>query len=89
MPKEITKLQAAMLKKIALDEMTSLNGGEPDNAEETTTWANSVLDTSEDKGVFTSMLNAGLVWHQKERDHGVDTSTLGLTEAGFTVYKSL
>ena len=40
--------------------MASLNGGEPDNAEETTTWANSVLDTPEDKGVFTSMLNVGL-----------------------------
>jgi hypothetical protein len=89
MPKEVTELQAAMIKKIARDEMTCLNGGEPSNVAETETWANGVIETPQDKGVFTSLLNAGLVWHQKEIDHGQDASFLGLTEAGFTVYKSL
>ena len=37
MPKEVTELQAAMIKKIARDEMTCLNGGEPSNVAETET----------------------------------------------------
>ena len=28
--------------------------------EETETWANGIIETAQDKGVFTSLLNAGL-----------------------------
>ena len=81
-----TPLQAAMLKKIATDELTPLNGAEPSRVEDAMTWADCVIETAEDKGVFTSLLNEGLVYHTggPKRDAGV-----GLTEKGFEVYKSL
>ena len=59
----LTPLQAAMLKKIATDELTSVNGAEPESVEETETWAEMIIETAQDKGVFTSLLNAGLAIH--------------------------
>ena len=80
-----TELQKQMLNRIARDEMTSINGMEPETADETNTWADSIIETPTDKGVFTSLLNAGLVWHSGDkRDAGC-----GLTEAGFDAYKSI
>lgn len=78
-----TPLQMAMLKRIARDELTPVNGREPDNASDATTYADCVIQTARDKGVFTSLINEGLVWHAgKKRD-----AIVGLTEAGFKVYK--
>lgn len=81
----VTKLQSSMLAKITTNEYTSVNGLEPQSADETTTFAEMIIETPQDKGVFTSLLNAGLVWHQK----GVkDSDSLcGLTESGLTEYK--
>lgn len=80
-----TALQAAMLKKIATNEFSPVNGAEPESRFEAETFADCVIESAEDKGVFTSMLNANLVWHDgKGRD-----AVVGLTEAGFTTYKSL
>ena len=57
----LTPLQAAMLKKIATDEMTCVNGAELESIEQTETWDDGIIETAQDKGVFTSLLNARLV----------------------------
>lgn len=83
----VTPLQAAMIKKIALSEFTSLNGGEPESLNDIGwVWADCTIEDAQDKGVFTSLMNAGLVEHSggPKRDAGVT-----LTQAGFEVYKSL
>jgi hypothetical protein len=80
-----TPLQQAMLIKIAESEYTALNGAPPTKAEDADTWADCVIESAEDKGTFTSMLNAGLVLHYgKGRD-----AFVGLTEAGFNAYLKL
>ena len=77
-----TPLQAAMLIKIAEHELTPLNGAAPTKTEEADTWADCIIESPEDKGTFTSMLNAGLVLrYGKGRD-----AFVGLTEAGFQAY---
>ncbi len=78
-----TILQIEMINAIATDELTPLNGGEPTSHKDATTYADCIINTNQDKGVFASLLNAGLVWHSGS---GRD-ATLGLTEAGFTRYK--
>lgn len=76
-----TELQIEMIKKIAFDEFTEVNGRMPQDVDQTHTWADGIIETAEDKGVFTSLLNADLVWHSgKGRDAGV-----GLTPAGFAL----
>lgn len=85
MKTSVTELQAKMLRKIALDDYTPLNGAEPESHEDTSTWAEMIIESPQDKGVFTSLMNAGLVWRAED---GKD-STVGLTEAGFEAYKNL
>lgn len=81
----VTSLQAKMLKAIARNELTPVNGAEPITRDEAETFADMVIETAEDKGVFTSMLNAKLVWHSgKGRD-----AVVGLSDAGFAAYKAL
>ena len=83
----MTNLQAAMLRKIARSEFTTVNGAEPAALEDVDwVWANVIVEDAEDKGVFTSLVNAGLAEHSghKGRDAAVT-----LTEAGFAAYKSL
>lgn len=80
-----TPLQNTMLKAIARSELTCINGAEPSAAQETVTWANCVIETAADKGVFTSLLNAGLVWHE---GNGRDAQ-VGLTDAGLAAYKAI
>jgi hypothetical protein len=81
----VTQLQAAMLKKIAFDEFTPANGSMPSCAADTETWADQVIETAQDKGVFTSLLNAKLVWHRGSgREGGV-----GLTEQGYQILVTL
>lgn len=84
----VTPLQARMLVKIARNEMTEINGSEPRNSDEIDVWANCVIETAQDKGTFTSLLNAGLVWHNCPTRLQSD-SGCGLTEKGFEVYKSM
>lgn len=82
-----TKLQAAMIKKIALDEFQPTNGGEPACFDDLGwVWADSVIEDAEDKGTFTSLVNAGLAQHcgNKGRD-----ASVRLTLAGFDAYKAL
>ena len=58
----MTALQLNMIKKIALDEYTPLNGATPTRREDAQTWQEMIVETPQDKGVFTSLLTAGLVW---------------------------
>lgn len=79
-----TPLQNEMLNAIARDELTPVNGARPTNAADATTYADMVIETAEDKGVFTSLLNAGLVYHSgKGRD-----AVVGHTEAGFAAWSA-
>ena len=81
-----TPLQAAMLHKIARNEFTAVNSAEPSTlADIGWVWADCVIEDAEDKGVFTSLVNAGLAKHSgnKGRDAGVT-----LTQAGFDAYKA-
>ncbi len=82
-----TPLQAAMLTKIARSEFTSVNGAEPETSDEAATFTDCVIESAEDKGVFTSLLNSGLIWSTTDgnkRDH-----ECGLTDSGFAAYKEL
>lgn len=81
-----TKLQQAMLAKIALSEYTPANGSEPETNDDVgQVWADCIIEDAEDKGVFTSLLNAGLVKHEGQ---GRDACVY-LTDAGFAEYKKI
>ena len=82
-----TKLQNDMLIKIARNELTEINGAEPVTADQARTFADCIIEDSQDKGVVTSLQNAGLVFvdtYKNKRDNVV-----GLTEKGFAAYKTL
>ena len=84
--KTVTPLQAGLLRRIAESEYSTVNGRVPETlAEVGQIWANTVIEDSQDKGTFTSLLHAGLADHY---GHGED-SVLELTPAGFAAYKSL
>lgn len=84
----MTTLQNAMLKNIAKSDFTDVNGSEPRTLDDVgNVWADDVISSAEDKGVFTSLLRAGLVEHQafaNKRDN-----TVSLTQAGFDAYKAI
>ena len=80
----VTPLQADMLRRIARSEYSPLNGAEPEQVEDATTWTAEVIESAQDQGVWTSLLNAGLI-----RGMGGQEGSTSLTEAGFTAYKSL
>ena len=86
--KKPTELQFNLLSKIVEDDYTNFNGNakallESNDPNESTTWASSILETAQDKGTFTSLLNADLVWHTSEGRE----SKVGLTETGFEIMK--
>lgn len=80
-----TELQAKMIVAIAESEFNGVGGNIPEIKEDAHTWAEMVIETAQDKGVFTSMLNADLVWHSPD---GKD-SICGLTEKGFLEYQRI
>lgn len=75
-----TVLQTKMLHAIATSEFNGVNGGIPDDRFDAFTWINIVVNTPEDKGVFASLINAGLVASNGE--------TVELTDAGFEVFQA-
>lgn len=77
-----TQLQTAMIKKIVSDETHDMV---PECAAETITWASNIIETAEDKGVFTSLLNAELVIHVEA---GAE-SMVQLTEKAWELQHSL
>ncbi len=76
-----TQLQSKMIQAIARSVYNAVDGGEPESAADAVTWAEMVIETAQDRGVFTSLMNAGLVWHNGE--------SVGLTESGFAAYQQL
>lgn len=81
----MTDLQKKMLIKIARSEYTSINGSEPNNYYETETWANVIIESAQDKGVFTSLVNADLAIYL---GYGEDAG-VRLTKSGFDAYKKI
>ena len=83
----MTELQSKMIRAIAESEYTSVNGAVPECLEDIDwVWANTIIYDAEDKGVFTSLVNAGLVDHS---GHKGEDASVTLTAAGFTAYQSL
>ena len=80
----ITTLQADMLRRIARSEFNQVNGGEPATPAETATWTAEIIENPQDQGVWTSLLNAGLINGAGGKEGGTV-----LTEAGFRAYKDL
>ena len=78
----MTPLQNKMLAKIATSEHNEANGN-PTDVEQTTTWACTMIETAEDKGVFTSLMNARLVEHLGKGDDAL----VWLTDAGWDAWK--
>ena len=82
-----TKLQASMLKRIARNDHTNLNGAEPSKLDDIGwVWASTVIENAQDKGTFTSLALAGLVRHC---GNSGEDACVGLTEAGLAAYKNL
>jgi hypothetical protein len=81
----MTPNQFEMLMSIALDEFQPTNGRPPAMFEDTDwVWADNVIMSAEDRGTFTSLVNAGLAEH----NHLVGReSCVRMTEAGFNAYK--
>lgn len=79
----LTELQKKMIIRIAEDQFGPTNGS-PKCAEDTATFM--VVETPEDKGVFTSLKRIGLVWFQSESKKGENDEACGLTEAGWQKY---
>ena len=79
----MTELQQKMIRAIALDEYTPINGAVPTRREDAETWQEMVIETPADKGVFTSLLVAGMVW---SNGRGKDAAC-GLTDAGFEAFQ--
>jgi hypothetical protein len=81
----LTINQANMINAIAFSEYQPLNGDEPMKFDDTDwIWANCIIETSADKGTFTSLVNAGLAQHN---GHNGDDACIRLTEDGFKVFR--
>ena len=80
-----TKGQFEMLRNIARSEYQPRNGAEPETFDDLDwIWAEMIIETAEDKGTFTSLVNAGLAEHNGAED---DEACVRLTEAGLDAYK--
>jgi hypothetical protein len=78
-----TKLQNEMLNKMAGHEWGSASPLEW--ADEVQVWASEIIETPKDKGVFTSLINAGLTYHFRDGRN----SRVGMTESGFAAWKAI
>lgn len=81
----MTKLQEKMIKKIALSEYTPVNGAVPEKRRDTETWLDMIIETYQDRGVYVSLKNAGLVWNSGRGSEAV----CGLTDKGFEFFKNI
>ena len=89
---KITELQAAMIDRIVHNEYQPLNGGEPSSFDQLSDiWANALLETMSDGGVFSTLRAKGLVeYHRGGGRVGSlkSNDTVRLTAAGWAVYTS-
>ncbi len=84
---KMTNLQDKMIRAIARNDFTEVNGATPKSLNDIGwVWANTVIYSAEDKGVFTSLVNAGLAAHNNYKG---DDACVTLTEAGFLAYQAL
>ena len=82
----MTSLQIAMLNKIARNDFTNVNGDEPKTLNDIGwIWASEIIVTAQDKGVYTSLVNANMVEHNGES--GLN-ACITLTIKGFEAYKA-
>jgi hypothetical protein len=80
-----SQLQKEMLAAIAESEYQPSRPTDFENLD--WVWAEFIIKTQQDKGTFTSLVNAGLVQHNGHSDK--KESCVRLTESGFEVYKSI
>ncbi len=92
----ITVLEKQMIEKMVRDYLTPINGAYPKSVEDATTWADSVIESHSDGGVFSSLVKKGLAWHtgeivDKKTGRLVKDSDAGvcLTVHGFEIFKQL
>ena len=91
----ITELEYELLDRIAHDEFQPTNGATPESFDETSdVWA-FILETKQDGGVASSLIKKELLIFSEDKEKLIsdvgctdDSSTLALTEAGFSVWKS-
>ena len=77
----MNKQQEAMLTKIALNKHSVCKGNEPETASDTFTPISYVIESPEDRAIFTSLLRFGWVVELKD--------IVGLTELGFETFEEL
>ena len=78
---KLTDKEKSMIKAIAHSEYNQANGS-PSNWKETETWADMVIESRSDGGVFSSLAKKGLATHYGKGREAV----ILLTEIGFGVY---
>lgn len=84
---KITKLEYDMLNKIAHNEHQPANTETPESFDDTDViWASEIIESQEDKGVFSSLLKKGLVGFQKHHSKDSPGSVCWMTREGFDVW---
>jgi len=81
----VTNLEASMIVKIAHSDYNPANGRDPKGSYDTETYTNAVVETQEDKGVFSSLVKKEMVYSTVIKS-GSDDNTCMLSEAGFQMY---
>jgi hypothetical protein len=88
--KKVTKLQYAMLVKIIEDDFTWNNGDAIANLEEgedaCMTFVNQIIETAQDCGTATSLMNAGLI---QRHTSGTREDCVWLTEEAVELMREL
>ena len=83
----LTNLEVAMIKEIAYSDYTSLNGATPKCLNDIGwVWANCVIYSNADKGVFSSLVKKGLAVHS---GNSGEDACVTLTEAGFQAFQTI
>ena len=82
-----THLQNCMIDNIVHSEYQPFGGrGEPESFDQLNwVWAEFIIECAQDKGTFTSLVNAGLAEHDGA---GGKEAAVRITRAGFDVYKA-
>ena len=88
--KKVTELQYAMLCKIIEDDYTSSNGNAVEALKEGSygcyTYVNQIIESSQDRGTATSLINAGLV---KRHNAGTREDCIWLTDDAVELMREL
>ena len=88
--KKVTELQYAMLVKIIEDDFTWSNGNALEALEEgpdgCLTFVNQIIESAQDRGTATSLMNAGLI---ARHTSGTHEDCIWLTDAGVELMREL